>query len=402
MKRHRFLIVVTTIAAISGDVNSDSNSGVLKYGNAAWVYDITNKLGNTRRYDPGYFSAEINKYNQSSGKEHKINIVYTYAGSLEMYCPGKGGERCGIDHLMVGYPPGEADTRLQKTNTIETIEAYQNKIDPGLLNGKLWVVPVIDGVVNEKYSGSMRGFNQLNRTLAERYADKVARKLCSDPRVPGVQFDIEPFDVQSKSGQYHFYRRIAENFSGTVRATKDGPAVQCKNKDFPQGRFFSVFTSSNHLNPSYPGGKNISDIMNHRGNGYVIAALYDLGSGQPGQSLSVAEYSERAHRHASQMKEWSEQLQVPYRFGIPAAATVHEHEICRGARCQAGGRTKARSQEGYVEASLEAIEDSGARSSSYFLGVAVWAWTRGIRYQDIEFEPRTPPSGVLKRLQNSL
>ena len=51
---------------------------------------------------------------------------------------------------------------------------------------------------------------------------------------------------------------------------------------------------------------------------------------------------------------------------------------------------------------LEAIQDSGARSSKYFLGVAVWAWTRGIRYKELELEPAIPPPDVLRRLQKQL
>lgn len=380
-----------------------SESSVVPNAHAAWVYDVTNRPGEPRRYDPGYFATGLNSYNRGAEKGHKIRLIYTYAGSLEMYCPGRKADQCRLEDLVAVYPLN-ADKRLHGADGEATVRAYAAKIDGALAGGRVLVVPVIDGAISGDYEGSMKGFNELPRELARAFADKVSRKVCSDPNVAGVQFDIEPFNVSEQNGQFHFYQRIAENFAGTVPATLREGAVNCKTNDFPKGRFFSVFASSNQMNPAGPAAKNISEILTKFNNGYLIAPLYDLGSGPPGHALSVTEYQNRAERHAKQMAKWSAQSGVKFQLGVPASATVHEHAYCRGGGCSRapGAAAEVPTQDAYLRAALDAIDSSGARQSPHFRGVSVWGWTRGVTVHGLQFEPQVPPWNALSLLGKRL
>ena len=181
-----------------------SETSVVPKAHAAWVYDVTNRPGEPRRYDPGYFATGLNSYNRNAEQGHKIRLIYTYAGSLEMYCPERNSDQCRLDDLVVVYPLN-ADKRLRGADGEATVRAYASKVDGTLAGGPVRVVPVIDGAISGDYEGSMKGFNELPRDMARAFADKVSRKVCSDPNVAGVQFDIEPFDVRKQNGQYHFY-----------------------------------------------------------------------------------------------------------------------------------------------------------------------------------------------------
>lgn len=368
---------------------------------AAWVYDISNRQDGKRRYDPGYYAMALNNYNRLASEKHKIRLVYTYAGSMEMYCRGRDPKKCRLDDLIAVYPL-KTDQRLIGSDGTDTVLAYAREVDASLAGAKIMVVPLIDGVESADYEGSMKGFNELPREMAYAYADKVSRKLCSDENVAGVQFDIEPFNVSTKNGQYYFYERIAENFAGRVPPSLNEGPVECKNKRFPKGRFFSVFGSSNQLNPAGPASGNIAKILTMHHNGYYIAPLYDLGSGPAGQAHSVTEYQRIAARHAKQMAEWSSKLNVMYQLGIPAAATVHEYGFCRGVNCRRVPDDREQTQEAYTEAALAAVDASGARSSDLFRGLAIWAWTRGISVNDCEFEPQVPTWNAIEILKSRL
>ncbi len=382
---------------------SEGTTSAVPRANAAWVYDISNKPGEARRYDPGYFATALNNFNRSAQTGHKIQLVYTYSGSLEMYCPGKNPKHCRLDDLISVYPLS-SDRKLIGGSAANTVQAYAREVDPAAAGGRVLVVPVIDGVVSADYEGSMKGFNELPPEMAKAFADKVARKVCADPHVAGVQFDIEPFNVSRKNGQYHFYKRIAQNFAGTVPATMQHSPVECKDRNYPQGRFFSVFTSSNQLNPAGPALENIREIVTKFNNGYVIAPLYDLGSGGPGEALAVTEYQRRATRHAKQMAKWAAGSDIPFQLGVPAAATVHEHAYCRGGACRKapGSANDMPTQDSYLEAALTAIDKSGAREVEQFRGVSVWAWTRGVTVHGLQFEPQIPPWNVLELLSTKL
>ena len=378
-----------------------SSGSPVPFAHAAWVYDISNRVDGKRRYDPGYYATALNNYNRQAGSKHKIRLIYTYAGSMEMYCRGRNAKQCRLDDLMVVYPL-KTDRKLIGADGADTVRAYASEVDASLAGGKVMVVPLIDGVVSADYEGSMKGFNELPREMAIAYADKVSRKFCADDNVAGVQFDIEPFNVSSKNGQYYFYKRIAENFSGTVEASLQQGPVECKNDRHPQGRFFSVFGSSNQLNPAGPAAGNIAEIFSDHNNGYYIAPLYDLGSGPAGQGHSVTEYQRIAARHAKQMAEWATKLNVMYQLGIPAAATVHEYGFCRGINCRPASDDREKTQEAYTQAAIDAVNASGSRSNKLFRGMAVWGWTRGINVNECEFEPQIPSWNALNLMKRQL
>src|SRR5699024_500683 len=84
--------------------------------------------------------------------------------------------------------------------------------DPGRATEDVLLSPIIDGRTDA--GGYLTNFNGLSEELARGYADKVAAMICADQRIDGIQFDLEPFDVTTKNGQYYFYLQIAKNFAG--------------------------------------------------------------------------------------------------------------------------------------------------------------------------------------------
>ena len=85
------------------------------------------------------------------------------------------------------------------------------------------------------------GLNIMGQTDASALADFVAKKICADDNISGVQFDLEPFELTgnsgrlsisdplvmdainknpkllSTSGQYYFYLRIAADFQHDLK-----------------------------------------------------------------------------------------------------------------------------------------------------------------------------------------
>lgn len=412
----RFRYPATAIAALSmaaiasGIARTADRQGVLAEdvfpprSHAAWVYDVKRESGKPNRVDPGYFAGALNDYNRRAGEAHRIGMVYTYGGSLEMYCPEGDAASCRPSDLVVVYGSGEDDKDKGghgERAGAPTTRAYRQKMDAAMAGGDPAVVAIVDGVVNADYEGSMKGFNELPRELAQIFADKVTRQVCSDPMIDGVQFDIEPFDVRSRNGQYWFYRRIAENFAGGVPAGDGGPAVDCKTADHPRGRFFSVFAAARHLRLGTPSAIHVQQIMTGHDNGYFIAPLYDLGAEPLGHATPLEQYHRQVRSQVSQLKRWAGELGIKYKFGIPAAASVHEYVQCRGESC-ANMKAAPASQLAYVKAALSAIEQSGARRDPLYLGNAVWTWSRGIVHGGAQFKPDNPPEDVLSYMAGNL
>lgn len=416
-RRFRFpatAIAALSMAAIASGIAKTADRQVVSDENlfpprshAAWVYDVKRESGKPNRVDPGFFAEALNDYNRRAGEAHRIGMVYTYGGSLEMYCPEGDAASCQPSDLIVTYGSGEDDKDGRdrdehgKTAGAPTTRAYRQKMEAATAGGNPAVVAIVDGVVNADYEGSMKGFNELPRDLAEVFADKVTRQVCSDPMIDGVQFDIEPFDVSSQNGQYWFYHRIAGNFAGGVPAGGGEPAVDCKTADHPRGRFFSVFAATRHLRLGTPSALHVQQIMTEHNNGYFIAPLYDLGAEPSGHATPVEQYHKQVRSQVSQLKRWAGELGIKYKFGIPAAASVHEYAQCSGESCANADQAPA-SQLAYVKVALSAIEQSGVRRDPLYLGNAVWAWSRGIAHGGAHFKPDSPPEDVLSYMAGNL
>ncbi|MDX1504473.1 MAG: hypothetical protein R3221_02070 [Spongiibacter sp.] len=384
---------------IGGAISYASNPGERHSGlagHSAWIYDSLNLPGKPRQLQAGYHIDAINDYNRRAGKHQRLSAVYSYHGSLEMYCPGKNAKRCKENQLILSLAT-PAKRGRGNSDKGSSLAHYRQGVQPQDDSHRVAAVAVIDGVVNGDYEGSLEGFNELPRHLAEGFADKVSASLCADPTIDGVQFDIEPLNLDTKNGQYYFYRRIAENFSGT----RSLAGVNCKTSAHPEGRFFSVFAPVRALAPNSMSAANMAEIVNTHRNGYMIAPIYDLDGSPLGHATSVSDYLRMAMQQLSQLNDWANQAKVPFKVGIPAAASVHEYVGCNGPPCR-NSKAAATSQLAYVKSVITALDSSGARDNPLFLGNAIWAWSRGISHGGASFTPQTPPEEVLDYLAKRL
>lgn len=363
-------------------------------GHAAWVYDTLNVPGKPREIKSGFFVDTINRYNEQAGIDHRIRTIYSYHGSLELYCPGRKAERCRKDDMIVSFAtPAGADGKAPADSSVARYGAGL-KAQPDAPAPHS--VAIIDGVVNANYAGSMKGFNELPQAQAEAFADKTAAALCQNPHIDGVQFDIEPLDVSSKNGQYYFYRRIAELFAG---AAGEG-APDCQRAD-GQGLYFSLFAPVRSLNPSSASAGHLKEILTAHDNGYLIAPIYDLDATPLGHATSLADYRRQASQQLRQLQAWGSAAGVPFKVGIPAAASVHEYVRCEGPPCR-NTQAAPSSQLDYVKAVLDAVDSSGVRDNPLFMGNVIWAWSRGISHGGARFLPDQPPQDVLSHLRKNL
>lgn len=367
--------------------SSSGTVGVLPtQANAVWVYDPrdANAEGHSD-VTHGAFKQDISQYNRRAEAEHSITLFYSMGGSMEIYCHKRGTpeQSCRQEHLIVTYDAQSDGHRSAK--------AYRDRIDTDGSERAI-VSPIIDGQINADYAGSMKGFNELSEAEARFFADRVSEQVCADPVISGVQFDVEPFDVESRHGQFHFYKRIASNFSG---ATGD---FGCVEQSHPDGRFFSIFTTARRIRPDSESARNLAEIVNTHGNGYLVGALYDLGSGPPGKQTPLAEYRRLVNAEVSNMHKWAARKDIHYQHAIPAAAGYHEYERCRGPECQP--LDDGPSQLDYVKTALEAIHSQP--DSERFLGVTVWAWSPSVSRGSTRFYPSPPSAEVQAYLANNL
>ena len=171
------------------------------------------------------------------------------------------------------------------------------------------------------------------------------------------------------------------------------PIFDCRNEDYPQGRFFSVFTFANQITPE------LGEVFTRHGNGYVIISLYDLGPGSATVASRPSDYRGYvANEIARTVSNSAAAGDVPFQLAIPAAASTKEFERYRGV-------SSGYSQREYVEEALDAIDASGVRSNPQFLGTAVWGWSRYMAWPphtNNVFEPGFPESEVLDVLRDRL
>lgn len=366
--------------------------------NAAWVYDPQQGRGHDKSVKAGYFAHAVEEYNERAPAGARIGEVYVYGGDMEMYCPDHKAARCRAKDFHVYYSQAAQHGRESSGDhdTNVSVQAYARDLDGSSDRDKVILSPIIDGAV--RGHGALSGFGQLSREQARTFADKVAKQVCSDPPVDGIQFDLEPFDVSKKNGQYYFYKRIAHDF-----ASRD---TGCVDEQHPRGRFFSIFTAANRMRPHTASGRNVQEIMHVANNGYIIDALYDLQSTPPGQQTSMADYQRLVKKETRHMRQWANELNIKYQFGVPAVAATHEYGACSGQRCRPAGDADSddpqRIQLDYVKAAMQAIKASGAPQDSRYLGVALWAWSPKVHYGGMHFSPVEPSASVQRYLQGQL
>ena len=374
----------------TSDGDNDDSSAAGDFpprGNGTWVYDASFQDGpaGLPYVEPGLWREELGGYNQSAPPEHRIDQVFSYGGDLEMEC--RGGSDCTQDKMHVYYYPPtaqHASRSLLETGASGFVSTQAYVETPGANH----VIPIFDGRFDA--GGYLQQFTSLNEQQARTFADIFSRAVCADPAIPGVQLDLEPFDIGDPA-QAWFYDQLAQNLAGENEALE--AIFRCKTDRHPQGRFFSVFTFGNQIT------RELGEIFTRYGNGYVIISLYDLGPGSAGVASNPQDYRGYVANEINRTVSNSIAAgNVPFQLAIPAAASTKEFESYRG---DASGY----SQREYVEQALDALDASGVRQNESFLGVAVWGWSKFMAWpphsNDV-FEPGSPPADVLSVLRERL
>ena len=356
--------------------------------NSAWVYDTG---------APGTWVDAIARYNRQATPGHELNEIYSYATDMEMYCPDNDGARCTADDLYSFYTPGGGGPART--------DAYFQAFDASS-PGSMIISPIIDGRTDP--GGYLQGFNELSPQLAAGFADKVAAQVCADPHVDGIQFDLEPFDVTSKNGQYHFYLQLAKDFAGQHAGPGAPDPYSCVDAGHPRGRFFSVFTFSASIRPGSASAANVQDILNTYRNGYFMDSLYDLSDAPAGTLSGIASYRAAVRREATDTKQWANRLHIKYGYGIPASASAHEFTTCTATAGAAGDCVPdATGATGYpmidyTVAAVAAIEGSGAPRDPRYIGTAIWDFGDHVSWNGLDFGPVPAPADVLGYLATHL
>lgn len=356
--------------------------------NSAWVYDTD---------APGTWVNAIRDYNAKATPGHTLNEIYSYATDLEMYCPDNDGTQCTADDLYSFYTPGSGG----RARTAAYEEAFN-----GTRPGSLVISPIIDGRTDT--GGYLRGFNELSPELAAGFADKVAAQVCADTNVDGIQFDLEPFDVSTKNGQYYFYLQLAKNFAGEHDGNPSQDPYGCVDDDHPRGRFYSVFSFASSIAPRTESAGNVQDILNTYGNGYFMDSLYDLGSAPAGTLNSLESYRTAVEKEVRNTRSWAAPLQLKYGYGIPATATAHEFTTCTAAPDADGGcvpdETGATGHPmiSYTKAAVQAIQRARAPHDPRYLGTAIWDFGDHVSWNGLNFGPVPATADVLDYLATHL
>ena len=356
-------------------------------GNGTWVYDATFPQGPDGEpyVSPGLWREAISDYNAEAQTGHRLNQVFSYGGDLEMEC--QGGSDCTPNKMHVYYyPPSAQSTNRSFLETgasgFVSTQAYAKTGEDVV------VIPTFDGRFDA--GGYLQEFETLSESQARTYADIFARAVCADPTVPGVQLDLEPFDINDPA-QFWFYDQVALNLAGQNAELES--IFGCQSEAYPQGRFFSVFTFANQITPE------LGEVFTRYGNGYVIISLYDLGPGGATVASSPDDYRGYvANEIARTVSNSAAANDVPFQLAIPAAASTKEFERYRGTP---SGYT----QREYVEQALGAMDSSGVRTNPQFLGTAVWGWSRFMAWPPHTnniFEPGSPETEVLSVLGERL
>ncbi len=301
------VLAIASAALVSSGatrVSAAAPASVIPHADSAWIYDGASGVG--------VWAQSIAGYNAGAGATNKITQIYNYGTDIENY---------------TGATPPTTDDGTyydgaNKDNGIWDTAAYWAALDQGPQLAKsntpaVSISPIIDGTPD---TGNI---DSLTAAKAAAFADEIADETCADDNLSGVQFDYEPFNAQSP-GQQAFYTEINTDFDTTTYG--------CLDTAHPNGRYFSVFAFGAAL------ATNGAEIKTMLGNdGYFISSLYDLGTNGPGVQNGTGtgpnDYPALVQTAVNTTAWYANQYNIPYAFGIPAAASDHEFTNCLGSPC---------------------------------------------------------------------
>lgn len=392
--RKLILFTCVTFSALTSWANNCNNTAVNclmpGYNNhGTWAYDSTfSSSGSKDGLKPGLFVNSIASYNTKAQSIHQINQIYAYATDMEMYCKGSGQSTKNTSctsNLMQEY----YDTKFMKGKTPTgplSVAAYASLTNAGI---QVKNIPIIDGRVDIANPGDpnnendlLDSFNILTPSEAAAYADNISVAICSDDNIDGIQFDIEPFSFTGDKGAYqtgkntnlpttgqqYFYQEIAKQFATNP---------QCRDSKHPQGRVFSVFTYASAITPV------VAKTFTQYGNGFIVDSLYDLGPNPGGVATTPTDYAKYVNAEIKAMKTIADQYNLPYKFAVSAAASVHEFEM-------SGSIPTTYHQVDYLKAVYTALWNNNIYNDPNFKGIDIWGWSNAMWWADV-----TNPNSVL-------
>lgn len=356
--------------------------------NAAFVYDFSAQDSPLKA---GAYASTINCYNnggsckassQPTPVSHQIRMVYSYGGDLEISTQCTDASSCPMSDFWVDYNAKKPNTGIPATKAYtQDLRLNDNP------SKKHYVAPIIDGSFYNKY---LKQFSTMDKAKARAFADKTARTVCADDNVDGIEFDLEPFSVKTKNAQYYYYMEVAKDFSGNYSGS--GAVPGCVDNAHPDGRFFAVFASPQAANTSYAtAAKHLQTILTTYGNGYLVAALYDLSASSAGTLTLPSRYAQLVSNEVSGLKKWAKALGINYAFAVPGGASAHEFTIVNGTN-------QGYSMLDYTRAAMKVINASGVKSGHHYLGTDLWFWGPFVKAGSESLGPAAPPVKVLHYL----
>jgi hypothetical protein len=366
-------------------VSAAAPASVIPHADSAWIYDGASGVG--------VWAQSIAGYNAGAGANNKITQIYSYGTDIEAYA-----DKGTVDEGT--YYDGS-----NKDNGIWDTAAYWAALDQGPQLAKssapaVSISPIIDGTTGDF------NLDSISPTQDSAFADEIADEVCADDNLSGIQFDYEPFNAQS-AGQQAFYTEINTDF--------DSATYGCVDAAHPNGRYFSVFGFGSAL------ATNGTEIKTMLGNdGYFIASLYDLGTNgagiQNGTGSGPNDYPALVQTAVNTTAWYADQNNIPYAFGIPAAASDHEFVNCFGSPCTmaADDGTDSNGMLDYTKAAVAAIDSVVNNTDSLFVGTDIWdfgVWTGVNRPNNLytrasgtsfDVQPASAPTAVLQWLQSNL
>ena len=369
-------------------VSAAAPAGVIPHNDSAWIYDGASGVG--------VWAQSIAGYNAGAGTNNKITQIYNYGTDIENY---SGATPPAIDDGTY-YDGGNKDNGIWDT------AAYWAALDQGPQLAKsnapaVSISPIIDGTPD---TGNI---DSLSTTKAAAFADEIADEVCADDNLSGIQFDYEPFNAES-AGQQAFYTEVNTDF--------DSATYGCIDAAHPNGRYFSVFAFGAALAAD---GAEIKTMLGS--DGYFISSLYDLGTNGPGiqngTGSGPSDYPALVQTAVNTTAWYADQYDIPYAFGIPAAASDHEFVNCFGSPCTmaaAGDGTDSNGMLDYTKAAVAAIDSVVPNTDSLFVGTDIWdfgVWTGINRPNNLytkasgtgfDAQPASAPTAVLQWLQSNL
>lgn len=212
MSGNKIIRILAASCLLSSAIAFADNS-IIPYGNGTWVYDGTyDNAGSKLAPEAGLFIDQLTQYNKSASDSHKITQLFAYGGDIEMYCRGSGGsskkDACTPNALLlVYYPPSS----VSKGNNNWGYWANQLG-DRGFSSQQSYLqvpgvnqhIADIDGRVDntkEDVYDYLDHLNDMSPADAANFADKVAKSICADASVDGVQFDIRVLSKPMLIGQ---------------------------------------------------------------------------------------------------------------------------------------------------------------------------------------------------------